>query len=307
MIFIIGVGRSGTSLLQSMLNAHPDIVSSPESHFLRKYVFPNMKRNGLVAAKSFFLKLDKDESFKRVSVDAGEIWRDKENAKVNLLTFYNRMFKLYAKSKGKYIFVDKDPRNIDYIPQLDYLFPNSKIVHVYRDPRDIVYSKSKAAWSSNRAYWLHALIGQYQISKGRFNLNKYFSKKERYIEIRYEDLLQAPKDTLKKLTDFIGVDYCNSMLSFSKSSKELVDKSEMQWKKDTFEPLMKTNSNKWRTGLTIFQAGLVEQVSSEYFYNLNYSKEATKDLGSLQRIFLLIFSVFNWVMPVLYRIAMTRK
>jgi len=73
MIFIVGVGRSGTSLLQSMLNAHPEIVSTPETHFLRKYVFPNLNEDKVVDAKDFFLELDRDNHFKRIPISIDEI------------------------------------------------------------------------------------------------------------------------------------------------------------------------------------------------------------------------------------------
>jgi hypothetical protein len=307
MIFIVGVGRSGTSLLQSMLNAHPNITSTPETHFLRNYVFPNLKNKGIVNAKNFFLRLEEDDNFKRISLPVDEIWTNRTSKKIDVLSFYKSMFKTYADYKGKQYLVDKDPRNIDYMPQLKHLFPKSKIIHIYRDPRDVVTSKTKAAWSMSRPYWLHALIGQYQMKIGRRNGQKCFSRNSQYIEVKYENLLEYPEQTLKIVTKFIGVEYNESMLSFSKSAKELVDKKEMQWKKETLKPLMKSNSNKWKTHLSTFQASFVEQVSIEYFQKLNYEKQATQTLSFSKRILLHFLSTLNLILPILYKLAMLRK
>jgi len=67
MIFIIGLGRSGTSLLQSILNAHSEIAFLPETHFLRKYVFPGKLKNKSDVEIKTILK--NDEHYKRAGID----------------------------------------------------------------------------------------------------------------------------------------------------------------------------------------------------------------------------------------------
>jgi hypothetical protein len=300
MIFIVGVGRSGTSLLQSMLNAHPEIVSTPETHFLKNYVFPNMKNNLLLDSNIFLRKIQIDKSLNRIPIPINDILYSK--SKVDLLAFYKKMFKVYSEKKNKTFLVDKDPGNINYIKELNEIFPHSKIIHVYRDPRDIVLSKTKAAWSKRRPYWLHALIGQYQLKIGRRNGIKYFSKNNQYIEIQYENLLESPEDTLRLISNFIGIEFDLSMLSFSNSAKELVNENELQWKKETLKPLMKNNTNKWKLSLTNFQAALIEQFSSEYFNQLEYSKEAIKKISLIDKIAIYFLSILNLFVTIFYKL-----
>ena len=305
MFFIVGVGRSGTSLLQSMLNAHPDIASPPETHFLRNYVFPSLKSNGFVATAKLSAFLQADDSFKRIGIPVEQIY-DVKAQKVELRSAYLEMLDIYKERKEKKYIVDKDPRNIDFLPQLNHLFPDAKIIHIYRDPRDVIASKMKAAWSKSKPYWLHGFIGQSQIKGGRQLAKKHFTS-ENYLEIAYEDLIQKPEATLQKLTTFLGVSYDEKMLTFSKSAKELVDKKEIQWKKETMQPLMKGNSNKWKSSLTNFQATFIEQISKEYFQQLNYQKEASKNVNIITRTFLSLLSVLNPIVLLLYRTILLRR
>ena len=92
-IFIIGVGRSGTSLLQSMLNAHKDISFPPETHFIRyylikKYNYDNVKN-----------KLLEDENLKKLNLDLIEL----VNASNSLRDFYVSLLKSYINRKNKRI------------------------------------------------------------------------------------------------------------------------------------------------------------------------------------------------------------
>src|SRR5690606_22202324 len=125
-VFIVGVGRSGTSLLQSMLNAHPNIVFLPETQFLRKYVFK--KNSSLVKQDKLLDILGKDEKFKVLNIGLKDL-HNKNAGEIYLLTL-----KQYEQSNSLYV-GDKDPRLLDYLVQLNDFTPKSKVIHIIRDPR----------------------------------------------------------------------------------------------------------------------------------------------------------------------------
>ena len=263
-IFIIGVGRSGTSLLQSILNAHYKITFLPETHFLKKYVF----KKRLPGNKDEIINiLNKDEEFKRANIAPEKILGSNNNP----VELYNRLCKEYSGEKEKPLWGDKDPGNIDFIPQLYKYFPSAKIIHIIRDPRDVVLSRKKAAWSSKYPFILHPLIYQTQMEKARRIGKRLYG--ENYQELYYEDLLTDTHKTLKKLCQFLGVDFEEQMLDFQKSSKELVSDQEMQWKKETFKPLMKDNINKWNKGLSDDEIYFTQVICRNVFKNHPYKKK----------------------------------
>jgi len=264
-VFIVGVGRSGTSLLQSMLNAHSKICFIPETHFLRKYVFKSFVIVDEKNIDSIIEKLNNDDDYLRTKIPAEEIVK----IGMQYVDIYEALLDVYLKRKGKEIIGDKDPRNIDFLPQLNTLYPEGKVIHMIRDPRDVVLSRTKADWSKGRPFYLHAYMYITQMSRGRrFGKEKYGRN---YIEIFYEDLISNPVKVLNELCNFLDVNFEEKMLDFSKSAKELVDKSEMQWKKETFGPLLIGNMNKWKDQLNKQQIGLIQCVCKPVFNKDMYS------------------------------------
>lgn len=266
-IFIVGVGRSGTSLLQSMLNAHGDIAFIPETQFLRKYVFTGNRRITPASFTAFKETLRSDKNFRRANIEPELVVKE---GKTNLQT-YQLILEEYLRRKEKRLIGDKDPRNIDFIPELKSIFPNSKIVHIIRDPRDVVLSRTKADWSKQWPFNLHAYIYNAQINRGRKLGRKLFGKN--YHELFYENLIENPTQELEKICAFIRVPYDANMLNFGSSARELVDKSELQWKSETFGPLLSTNKNKWRSAFTASQIDLIQKVCASSFEAFPYEKE----------------------------------
>ena len=264
-VFIVGVGRSGTSLLQSMLNAHSKISFMPETHFLRKYVF---KSSVIVNSKNIdyiIETLNNDDDYLRAKIPAIEIVK----IGMQYVDIYDALLDVYLKRKGKEIIGDKDPRNIDFLPRLNALYPEGKVIHMIRDPRDVVLSRTKADWSKGRPFYLHAYMYITQMKRGRRHGKERYGSN--YTEIFYEDLIGDPVKVLNELCTFLDVNFEENMLDFSKSAIELVDKSEMQWKKETFGPLLVGNKNKWKEELNEQQIGLIQCVCEPVFNKDMYS------------------------------------
>lgn len=293
-IFIVGVGRSGTSLLQSFLNAHPDIAFTPETQFVRKYLAKaGLKAKIEVNPKSFFIDLlNQDKEFARASTSPETIVAD---GKVSVVDTYQTFLDTYTSVKNKNIAGDKDPRNLDLIKTLYQYFPQGKVIHIIRDPRDVVASRMKADWSSKTPFLLHPMMYNAQFHRGRRIGKQYYG--DNYFEIKYETLISDPESPLKAICAFLGVNFEPGMLNFAESSKELVSESEMQWKKETLGPLLSKNSGKWRKTLTPNQIYYVQTLCSEVLQEFGYEKDKvspsiiTRISASCMRIVSAIFSV----------------
>ena len=297
MIFIIGVGRSGTSLLQSILNSHSKISFLPETQFLRNYVFKKNVSINKSNYKEIISQLEKDPRFSRLNI-CPKIVIEKSK---NMIDVYRNITNFFLKNKNKEIIGDKDPKIIENIEVLNYFFPNSKIIHIIRDPRDVVLSRTKARWSKKYPYFMHSIIYYLQMTLGRKMLYKYYNKNNFY-EIKYEDLIKDPDYELKKICNFLEVEYENNILNYHNSSKELVSKDEFEWKKETFNPVDNKNFNKWKKEFNFFKILIIESICyshiKENFYNEN------NKLLPVKFLFIFIFRPLLFVILLFYKIKL---
>lgn len=136
-IFIVGTGRLGTTLLQLLLNAHPNIAVWGEIHYfdqilkIKKWVPSIVKLKNL---ERFFFHLKRTEHYQYLPDAENEF----ESAKKRLIAEYSRTYtkfysiilEEYAKSQGNVRFGDKTPYNILYLEEICQIFPKCKIIHI---------------------------------------------------------------------------------------------------------------------------------------------------------------------------------
>jgi hypothetical protein len=262
--FIVGVGRSGTSLLQSILSSHSKICIPPETGFVRKNIFSFQR------IKAFNKEgiLSENENLKRLNKNMSEIasWKTFKNE----IDFYTIIVENYRLQQNKEIAGDKDPRLIEFIPALKQCFPETKIIHLVRDPRDVLLSKKKAQWSKSKPSWYHIFANYIQLRIGERAGKKILE--EKYCVITYENLLANPEKVLLEICSYLGVEFEDSMLSFQNKAKELVSEEEKQWKKETMGPLLKNNTGKWKGKLKTWEVALTEKLCDEAFQIGKYVK-----------------------------------
>lgn len=273
LLFIVGVGRSGTSLIQSMFAAHSHVSCLPETAFIRRMVFPGclhsiFQREGEKAASR---ALAQDDYFARTRLDASKVVA-RALARGGLLdaAVYREMLASYA-GKDKAWAGDKDPRAVEFLPLLTAVLTDVHVIHVYRDPRDVLASKKKAAWSRKGHVWKHVFANRVQFKIGSRLGPELFGN--RYHEICYEELLAAPEKVLSGLCGELALEYDHSMLSFGDAARKLVADKEMSWKKETLGPLLTKNREKWKTGLHPREVVLSELCCGEAMARGGYERD----------------------------------
>jgi hypothetical protein len=233
-LFIVGVGRSGTSLLHSMFAANKNISAFPETAFLRRYIFSDTSSELLIS----------DEMVKRKQEFAkfGEYGKDK-------------WLDLYIKELNKnLISLEKDPRLIEYVRCIVNRIPGSKVIHIYRDPRDVLLSKKKADWSKGRSLLSYLIAGAAQLRLLKMNSN--------LVEhVKYEDLIANPEAQLRKLCSALAVGFDEDMLDHRDSAEKLTHDDEKAWKGETLQPVLTNNYNKWKGNIS----GV--EIAAVYFSN----------------------------------------
>lgn len=308
-IFILGVGRSGTSLLQSMFAAHPSVSMLPETGFLRRYCLGGAAsiQSGASDISAALDKLwDDDERLQRIPRGRWEAAIRKAVGVVGVRRLMVQVYRELLKSSDPEISFtgDKDPRLVEYVVALEALFPESHVVHIIRDPRDVLLSKMRAQWSRHRHWLFHVLIGRIHLDIGGITALRLFGS--RYHVVRYEDLIRSPEDTLSRLAGEIGMSFDASMLSFSDAASRLGRGKTEEWKKETLGPLLVNNSEKWRADLAPRHIRCTEYACSSWMDTYGYSKQYHDVVGA--GVFRMLFSVasllyrsFRWVTMEIWR------
>jgi len=249
-LFVVGVGRSGTSLLQAMLASHTEINFLPESSFFRRYVcqreipFEAAEAKAVLQADARVARL----GFNFDSVDFSQLssnWPEKD--------LYERFFSQLNHSA--YV-GDKDPQCIEFAELMLEIWPTCRVIHIFRDPRDVLASKKKADWSKHRSTFFHLVAGAAQFGLGQLATRQFGT--ERVFTLRYEGVLSEPRQSMTQVCEWLGLEFEEGMLEFNAAAAKLTATDEHEWKKETMGPLMRTNKDKWRSELSDFESYAVE-------------------------------------------------
>ena len=187
-IFIVGAPRSGTTLLRLMLDSHPNISSGPETHFLVKFKsilgsdWRRLKRYGF--EKTY--------------------WQEK------IADFFSSFQMDYARKRGKIRWAEKTPKYALHPDFINGIFPESQIIHIIRDGRDVVNSY-RDRWGYVRA------IGGIEAWRRYILAAKKFARTvtgERFYELHYEDLVNDAEGTMGKLLEFLHEPWSDQVLSY---------------------------------------------------------------------------------------------
>jgi len=178
--FLVGLPRTGTKLLQSIISSSEDSWLSPECHWL-PFLFK---------ASHAYLRYYNSPSSQVVKKGH---WDD-------CLRLFNRSLIGHTKSWGLQVI---GLQNAYIINELSELYPESKVILLIRDPRDVFLSMLR----TGIAVFPSEFLKIYQtISSLKMSGSKNFKM------VKYEDIILKPKDTISKIADFIGCRYDRKML-----------------------------------------------------------------------------------------------
>lgn len=211
-VFIVGVPRSGTTLLRVILDSHPNLAVGPECPWI------GGSYGNLTSFKDMYRSLVNDQrgpvrNFEGISDD---------DVALAIGSAISNILQAYAIAQGKKRWVEKTPNHITDIPFIAKLFPRCKYIHIVRDGRDVACSSY-----NERVTWGPELInGEERLPNTRLNaLQRWcqwvsqFEKWQRQFNmdvcrIRYEDLLRNPRSVIEDVLDFIEEPWVEDVLNF---------------------------------------------------------------------------------------------
>jgi hypothetical protein len=240
-IFIVGVSRSGTTLLRRVLETSERVAIATENHFLGHLIESE-------GARHYFRRLGDlhgDGTIRRLveHIYSGEYqrksrlrevspyWRwlvktvprtdierrllDGERSERGLMTGFMRV---YADSRGRPVMGEKTPAHLNYVETLLDWYPNGRVVHMLRDPRAVFVSdRHRRRGKPRKPYsWLMRVPYLFDITillqttiawSGAARRHRVLQRRypERYMLLRFEDLVAQPGTQLPRLFDFLGL------------------------------------------------------------------------------------------------------
>lgn len=241
-IFIGGDGRSGTTLLSVILNAHPKLAVGPELHFsgpknLADYVAhcarlleardPSVFGSGLKDNPELKLGVQFAKRCHRMGIgfdELSEIIRE-QSLNSRLESFKERCYLVDALGKRLLEKFDADRwgikimREIRACDQYAKIWPEASFIHIIRDGRDVAASQLV-----DHGKWGYASISEASASwSALISKSRSKAKNLKYLEIRYEDLVLNPVATIQVLVEFLELEFCESMLDHTTSYNPIFD------------------------------------------------------------------------------------
>jgi Sulfotransferase family len=216
--FLVGCGRSGTTLLRAMCDAHPELAVPPESHFVVPLA-PHGPSDGPFDVASFVDGLYTQERFRLWELDRAAVAMEFDRSPPRSYADAVRaIFALWAAAQGKVRYADKTPGYVLHIQVLARLFPEAVFVHLVRDGRDVASSFRDLGWAETVEE--AALHWRLRVRRGQ-RAGRALPG-HRYHELRYEDLVGDPEDVLRRLCAVIGLRFAPEMLEHHRRAAEVV-------------------------------------------------------------------------------------
>jgi hypothetical protein len=217
--FIIGTGRCGTTMLAQMLNSHSKVCVPFELQILFEYSNNGARLYEIFQGKQYenfgledFLNLIEDRCPYKFHeyFDYRSFFEKQQFPIHNFKDLATSLFSEIAESKNKKIFIEQTPWYGQRIDILNELFPSAKYIHMIRDGRDVAISFARTPWwhddiGQNLERW-HAEVKQL-IDSSKKILNP-----GQILQVRYEDLVEQPESGLRRISNFLDIEFEDCML-----------------------------------------------------------------------------------------------
>jgi len=299
-VFISGFHKSGTTLLLSLLDGHPQLVVFPEElHFFKNVLFERDKAKAIKEKTGFkmFLSNWDSQMWSQGVANFREGYPEFDSNKLNQLVekaiqvhksdkdLLLRLIKAFAVADhvdpaGKLHWVSKTPRDEMFFPVMRKMFGNDfKLVYIVRDPRDVYHSISKRKEiEGKQSIRNHKGLITFSVYwKTQINRVISYQKKHKNIGIfHFEDLLINTENTLRELCEFLQIDYSKELLQSTRHGK--------RWRGNSvfskgFEGLSQEPIGRFREYMDPELRALLERFLSKELIALGYD-----DPDSLQAI-----------------------
>ena len=272
-LFILGVRRSGTTLLRVMLDRHSELAVPDESYFVPQLADRHLRR------------VDPDEfvdDLRRINtVTEWEVPLDKVRARLHddmpVGEAIATVYAVYAEERGKRRWGDKTPMYMQNLRLLERLFPDALFVHLIRDGRNAALSFLEMPRGLVTETWMHPRTAADFACQWRAEVRA--ARRlggrvggARYLEVRYEELVADVEVVLRRICEFARLAYEPAMADYAGN----VDVSAKPHQQRLMQPPTQ-GVRDWRTEMSAEDVAGFERVAGDLLRELEYQAAGSTD------------------------------
>ena len=280
--FVVGVGRSGTTLLRLMLDAHPELAIPAETHFVPALIDRGRAHAGReeLLAEILWSRNWADFGLEPAALRARVDALDHDDAAAVLRAFY----RLYAEGRSKPRWGDKTPGYVKRMRVISEALGEARFVHLIRDGRDVALSRRRRGMGAEKPIADVADRWRRRIEAARRSARRL---RGRYLELRYEELVTDPEPALRRVCDLVRLDYDPSMLRYHEGASERLEEmagdlpaagrrraragdERMAAHALAAQPPANERVGAWRTGMSAAERAEFEAVAGDLLAELGY-------------------------------------
>jgi sulfotransferase family protein len=284
--FIVGMTRSGTTLLRLMLDSHPELTIPPETHFVPDVI--GAYNEGRYSPQEIAKVMVESRRWADFQISERKLRRELDRLRplvrpeVPVRTFY----RLYAQKQGKPRWGDKTPGYATKMRRIKRILPEARFIQIIRDGRDVAVSLR----DRNAGLTIEQVARRW-----RHRINRTRRAAEHvpdYIEIRYEDLVADPEATLRRICAHIELDYSPRMLDYHERAEDRLSEisqplaaeedkrglsasSRIEAHALTSEAPRTDRSERWREEMSAAEVAVFEEHAGELLADLGYETAAS--------------------------------
>ncbi len=291
---MVGVPRSGTTLLRLMLDAHPEMAVPPETHFvpglLRECKDTEVDRDRAVELLTETRRwstfgLEPDDV--RARLPGGRRLKGREVVRA--------FYEAYAARAGKPRWGDKTPRYLSEMRRIERALPEAHFVHIIRDARDVALSMTAAELTLPDSA---AAAARRWTNKMRRAMRE-GERAAHYLEVRYEQLVLDTEPTLRRVCEFIDLPWNPVMLDYHRNAADrmqVLAHERPRPGKDpipawygphmhalTSRPPVADRVERWRTEMSPEDRAACEAIAGELLAELGYEVEGRSPAPARRR------------------------
>ena len=262
-IFIVGCPRSGTTLLQSLLGAHRDVATFPETHFFDRLIGHGRRRtlhereSRVTGAARQLAASVRLFSGYTSAFQVSAAWRFLSELPENVTApdeaspriekqaaAYLTLLDSIARSQNKCLWLEKTPDHLFYVDVIRRYVPDAMFIHIIRNGADVVASLFDVARKHPSEDWQDCVAVDDCVSRWNLAVDETikYASDPRHCIITYEKLVESTDVVVDALCKFIGMEFDPKMLdNFHGVAEKVALKSE-PWKKANFSPIKSRNS-----------------------------------------------------------------
>ena len=294
--FIVGSGRSGTTLLRMILASHSEISIPPETWYLLRIPESLDAKNplGIAEIETITRIMTNHYRWPDMNYEVGAFFDDAAKLeKPTLRAILDLVYQKHLTRDGKARWGDKTPGYIEILPRLARLYPGAKFIHFVRDGRDVAKSFQAKRWygdslHDNAGEWISAM--QFADAWARSDLDP------QILTVRYEDLVLETERTVKRICAFLDLAFEPQMLAWQERVDALVPARERHIHEKLTKAPSPADAFRWKSEMTGWEVFVAESFMADKLRAQGY--ELRFDSAAWRPAFALTRACCRYILPV---------